>query len=91
VAINFSTGTPLLSSKLQQLPMEQIIEGVFKMKYAIFAALTVFAVVAFTPEADAVVCARGVRGAACAGPHGAAAVRRPVGHCAIVRGRRVCG
>ena len=32
---------------------------------------------AVSTPADAVVCARGVRGAACAGPRGAAAVRRP--------------
>jgi hypothetical protein len=36
--------------------------------------MTVFAVAAFVPEADAVVCARGV-----------AAMRRPVVHFAVVR------
>jgi hypothetical protein len=57
------------------------------MKYLVFAALAVFAVMAFVPEADAVVCARGVRGAACAGPRGVAAVRRPVVHPVVVRRR----
>jgi hypothetical protein len=60
------------------------------MKSAIFAALTVLSIVAFVPDADAVVCARGIRGAACAGPHGAVAVRRPVAVCRYVAGRRVC-
>lgn len=35
-------------------------------------------------QADAAVCARGVRGAACAGPRGAVAVRRPVPVCRMV-------
>jgi hypothetical protein len=60
------------------------------MKTAIFAASTVLSVVAFVPDADAAVCARGVRGAACAGRHGAVAVRRPVAVCHWVAGRRVC-
>ncbi len=38
-----------------------------------FGALTV----ATSAPAEAAVCARGVRGAACAGPRGAVAVRRP--------------
>jgi hypothetical protein len=55
-------------------------------------------------EANAVVCARGVVRAGCAGPNGAVAVRRPVvvapvvrpvvvapvANCAIVNGVRVC-
>lgn len=59
------------------------------MKYLLVAAMTVFAMAAFAPQADAVVCARGVRGAACAGPHGAAAVRRPVARPVVVRRRPV--
>ena len=48
-------------------------------------------------EANAVVCARGVVRAGCAGPHGAVVARRPVAAapvvrpaCAIVNGVRVC-
>lgn len=51
-------------------------------------------------EANAVVCARGVVRAGCAGPNGAVVARRPVpravvvrpvpARCAIVNGRRVC-
>jgi len=40
--------------------------------------LLCLALLALAPSAYAVECAEGVRGAACAGPHGAAAVRRPV-------------
>jgi hypothetical protein len=42
-------------------------------------------------DANAVVCARGVRGAACAGPRRAVAVRRPVAACrfVVVNGVRV--
>jgi hypothetical protein len=42
-------------------------------------------------EANAVVCARGVYRARCAGPHGAAVVRRPVAPAAVVPGRDVPG
>ncbi|WP_441471084.1 hypothetical protein [Bosea sp. RAF48] len=57
---------------------------------------------AFSPtEASAVVCARGVVRAGCAGPNGAVVARRAVAPravvvapvrrgCAIVNGRRVC-
>lgn len=46
---------------------------------AAFAVVTFTATVAIEmTEANAAVCARGVRGAACAGPRGAVAVRRPV-------------
>lgn len=43
------------------------------------------------PSAEAAVCARGVRGAACAGPRGAVGVRRPpvVRRPVYVRPRRV--
>src|SRR5262249_25164342 len=58
-----------------------------KMKYLVCAALAVFAVTLSIPEADAAVCARGVRGAACAGPRGAVAVRRPVARPVVVRRR----
>jgi hypothetical protein len=64
------------------------------------------AALAVPTEANAVVCARGVVRAGCAGPNGAVVVRRsapravvvrpvavrsaPVGRCAIINGRRVC-
>jgi hypothetical protein len=60
------------------------------MRFTIFAALTALLQLTFVPCADAAVCARGVRGAACVGPHGAVAVRRPVAVCHMVAGRRVC-
>lgn len=68
------------------------------MKQAIFALAALLALSAFAPEAEAVVCARGYRGAGCAGYHGAVGVRRapvvvapqPVARCAWVNGRRVC-
>jgi hypothetical protein len=41
-----------------------------------------------TMEASAVVCARGVYRAGCAGPHGAVVVRRPVVHPVVVAPRR---
>lgn len=46
---------------------------------AAFAVVTFSATVVIEmSEANAAVCARGMRGAACAGPRGAVAVRRPV-------------
>jgi hypothetical protein len=49
------------------------------MKYLIISLLLVGGVVALsTTEASAVVCARGVYRAGCAGVHGAVVVRRPV-------------
>ena len=47
------------------------------MKALIFALATFLGVVAFVSDANAYVCARGVRGAACAGPRGGVAVGRP--------------
>jgi hypothetical protein len=58
------------------------------MKYAVFGFTIFFLLLTSIPEANAVVCARGVRGAACAGPRGAVAVRRT--GCARVRGVLVC-
>jgi hypothetical protein len=49
------------------------------MKYLIISLLLVEGVVALSStEASAVVCARGVYRAGCAGIHGAVVVRRPV-------------
>ena len=75
------------------------------MKYAalVFAVLA-FGTTLIPHEANAVVCARGVVRAGCAGPNGAVAVRRPVvvapvvrpvvvapvATCAFVNGVRVC-
>ena len=58
------------------------------MNSMLLAALSVAAFAATltlsSAPAEAVVCARGVRGAACAGPAGAVAVRRPVAACRTV-------
>jgi hypothetical protein len=45
------------------------------MKYLAFAMIALFGLIAATPDANAVVCARGVCRASCAGPHGAVVVR----------------
>lgn len=45
---------------------------------AAFAALVLGAMIAPVEEANAVVCARGVYRAGCAGPRGAVVARRPV-------------
>jgi hypothetical protein len=61
------------------------------MKWIAFAFAMLFVLMASAPEASAVVCARGVYRAGCAGPRGAVVVRRPAAvGCAWVRGVRVC-
>jgi len=62
------------------------------MKYALSFFMILLAVTIFAADANAVVCARGVYRAGCAGPRGAVVVRHPavVRHCAWVRGARVC-
>jgi hypothetical protein len=56
---------------------------------AVVALLAVF--ISFVPQADAIVCARGVYRAGCAGPHGAVVGHRAVvPGCAWVNGRRIC-
>jgi hypothetical protein len=74
------------------------------MKYASLAFVALFVLMASAPEASAVVCARGVYRAGCAGPHGAVVAQRPVAPvvrpgvgaavvrpgCAWVNGRHVC-
>ena len=73
------------------------------MKHAIFVLALLACSAAIAPdEANAVVCARGVYRAGCAGPNGAVVVRRPVvvapvarpvvvaPACAYVNGVRVC-
>ena len=55
------------------------------------AALMVGTLMGMMGEANAVVCARGVYRAGCAGPHGAVVTHRaPVGRCYYRAGRRVC-
>jgi hypothetical protein len=73
------------------------------MKYMMFVLVVLAVAAAVVPdEANAVVCARGVVRAGCAGPNGAVVVRRPVvvapvvrpvvvaPACAWVNGVRVC-
>lgn len=47
------------------------------MKYAFLGTLAALLVTMSVPEANAVVCARGVYRAGCAGPHGAVVAPRP--------------
>ncbi len=61
------------------------------MKYAVLAVIAFLATIALAPEAEAVVCARGYRGAGCASARGAVVVRRPpVARCYYSNGRRIC-
>ena len=56
-----------------------------RMMLSTGAAVAAFlGVVYFVPQADAVVCARGVYRAGCAGAHGAVVTHRPVAGCAWV-------
>jgi hypothetical protein len=59
-----------------------------KMKMITYAMLALGLMAALPVEANAVVCARGVYRAGCAGPHGAVGVRRGYGYhggAAVVR------
>ena len=59
------------------------------MKHLIISLLLAGSYIALsTMEASAVVCARGVYRAGCAGPNGAVVVGRPVVHRAVVAPRR---
>jgi len=65
------------------------------MKTIVSGLLVLGLIVGISTEANAVVCARGVYRAGCAGPGGAvvthgAAVVRPVPHCYWRAGVRVC-
>ena len=62
------------------------------MKATIYAALgAVFLLAALPVEANAVVCAKGVYRAGCAGPRGAVVAHRPVAvRCYYRAGVRVC-
>jgi hypothetical protein len=54
------------------------------MKSAFFALITIASSVAFMPQANAVVCARGVYRAGCAAPAAGVAVVRPAAPAAVV-------
>ncbi len=61
------------------------------MKTIALAALMLGMLIGSVADANAVVCARGVYHAGCAGPHGAAVTHRPVARCYVNSyGRRVC-
>jgi hypothetical protein len=47
------------------------------MKHIVLAGMVALGALAFSQQAHAVVCAKGVYRAGCAGPNGAAVVRRP--------------
>ena len=57
------------------------------MKYLVFASLAMIALLVSITDANAVVCAKGVYRAGCAGPNGAVAVRRGY-HGTYMRARR---
>jgi hypothetical protein len=68
-------------------------DPMFRMTITAVAAVLVLlgVFISFVPEADAVVCARGVYRAGCAGPNGAVVAHRPAAAgCAWVNGRRIC-
>jgi hypothetical protein len=60
------------------------------MKRIIISVAALFVTMAWVEAANAAVCAAGVHRAGCAGARGAAVVRRPVAHCAVVNGVRIC-
>jgi hypothetical protein len=60
------------------------------MKRFIISLAALFVTMAWVEAANAAVCAAGVYRAGCAGARGAVVVRRPVAHCAVVNGVRVC-
>jgi hypothetical protein len=60
------------------------------MKKLLLSLFALGMIVADIPAANAVVCARGVRGAACAGPRGAVVAPRPAVRCVYRAGVRVC-
>ena len=60
------------------------------MKKLLLSLFALGMIVADIPAANAVVCARGVYRAGCAGPRGAVVTRRPVVRCYYSAGVRVC-
>ena len=66
-------------------------EGLISMKAILTTALGVLLLAAIPVEANAVVCAKGVYSAGCAGPGGAVVAHRPVAAgCYYRAGVRVC-
>jgi hypothetical protein len=66
-------------------------EGLISMKAILTAALGALLLAAIPVEANAVVCAKGVYRAGCAGPRGAVVTHRPVAAgCYYRAGVRVC-
>jgi hypothetical protein len=66
-------------------------EGLVSMRAIFIAALAALLLVAIPLEANAVVCARGVYRAGCAGPRGGVVTHRPIGAACYDRaGVRVC-
>ncbi len=66
-------------------------EGLVSMKAILIAALGALLLVVIPVEANAVVCAKGVYRAGCAGPRGAVVTHRPVAAgCYYRAGVRVC-
>jgi hypothetical protein len=66
-------------------------EGLVSMRAILIAALAALLLVAIPLEANAVVCARGVYRAGCAGPRGAVVTHRPIAAACYDRaGVRVC-
>jgi hypothetical protein len=60
------------------------------MKKVLLSLFALGMIVADIPAANAVVCARGVYRAGCAGPRGAVVTTRPVARCYYRGGVRVC-
>jgi hypothetical protein len=60
------------------------------MKRFIISLAALFVTMAWVEAANAAVCAAGAYRAGCVGARGAAVVRRPVAHCRLVYGVRVC-
>jgi hypothetical protein len=60
------------------------------MKRIIVSLAALFVTMAWVEAANAAVCAAGAYRAGCVGARGAAVVRRPVAHCRLVNGVRVC-
>jgi len=62
----------------------------YPLKYLFIGLVTAFWFASEIPSANAVVCARGFNHAGCAGPRGAAVVRRPPIRCYWRNGVRIC-
>ncbi len=65
-------GLPRIGSKVEEIRMKKSVFAILTLAIADFLALSA----ATVAPAEAAACVRGARGAACAGPRGAVAVRR---------------